>query len=84
MSLFPRLEVAPLPFPKIDEYVDFRESYVCRMAAKMTSRFRESANYHARETSETPDIERYNEKVQLKSGKGDLFIALLNSHLRFI
>jgi len=69
MSIFPRLEVAPLPFPKIDDYTDFRESYVCQMAVKMTTSFRESPNYHPRETDETPDVERYNEKVQLKSGK---------------
>ncbi|CBY33074.1 unnamed protein product [Oikopleura dioica] len=67
MSIFPRLEVAPLPFPKIDDYTDFRESYVCQMAVKMTTSFRESPNYHPRETDETPDVERYNEKVQLKS-----------------
>jgi hypothetical protein len=78
MSLFPRLEVAPLAFPKIDEYTDFRENYVCQMSSKMTTSFRESSNFHPRETDETPDVERFNEKVQLKSGKDHFFQSYLN------
>ena len=73
MSLYPRLEVAPFPFPKIDEYVDYREKTCCELSALMTDRFRDSPNFHVRESLETPDVERYNENIQLKSGKGKIY-----------